>query len=292
MDFALTSEFSPSEYRYQPAYRHTGTNLPNMVTIMQQLHLHLSPEKVFSCYGAIIGQYLPINGIKLHFKEYQLSWGSEQGLHIKQHLPIEESCAVIEYRLNAPMLNSQTELLYQLQALLVRPLYNAAQYEQMAKQAMYDALTQLGNRRYYMESLKQSLARATRHSEPLSLIVLDLDHFKTLNDRYGHHIGDETLITFGQTINQAIRGSDQAFRIGGDEFTILVQGNAQAASLICQRILTMMQHNNQLHNRQIYTSLGVAEWQSLDSAESLYLRADKALYDAKVAGRRCYRIAA
>ncbi|QYJ87305.1 GGDEF domain-containing protein [Shewanella mesophila] len=290
MDFALATEFSPSEFRYQPEYHHSDKGSPNLVTIMQQLHESLDPRTVFACFGKIMGQNLPVLGIKLHIKEYQLSWGSEQGLAVKQNVSLDGISVGLDYRLNSPMLTSQAELLRQLQALLLRPLINAIEYEQMAQQAMYDALTQLGNRHYYTETIKQSLARAQRHGEVLSLVVLDLDNFKRLNDTHGHLIGDDVLSSFAQTLNQAIRESDQAFRIGGDEFTVIIQGDAQAASIMCERVLTMIDSNLLLNKFQVQTSLGVSQWQSGDSAADLYLRADKALYCAKAAGRRCYRV--
>ena len=290
MDFALATEFSPSEFRYQPEYRHSDKGSPNLVTIMQQLHESLDPRTVFACFGKIMGQNLPILGVKLHIKEYQLSWGSEQGLTVKQNVSLDGIRVSVDYRLSSPMLTSQAELLRQLQALLLRPLINAIEYEQMAQQAMYDALTQLGNRHYYTETIKQSLARAQRNGEALSLVVLDLDNFKRLNDKHGHLIGDDVLSSFAQTLNQAIRESDQAFRIGGDEFTVIIQGDAQAASIMCQRVLTMIDSNSLLNKFQVQTSLGVAQWQNGDSASNLYLRADNALYSAKAAGRRCYRV--
>lgn len=290
MDFALATEFSPSEFRYQPEYRHSDNGSPNLISIIQQLHESLDPRTVFACFGKIMGQHLPILGIKLHIKEYQLSWGSEQGLVIKQNVSLDGNNACLHYRLSSPMLTSQTELLYQLQGLLLRPLVNAIEYELMAQQAMYDALTQLGNRHYYTETIKQSLARAQRHGEALSLVVLDLDNFKLLNDRHGHLIGDDVLLSFAQTLNQAIRESDQAFRIGGDEFTVIIQGDVKAASIMCERVLNMIDNNLLLNKYQVQTSLGVAQWQNGDGAAELYLRADNALYSAKAAGRRCYRV--
>lgn len=290
MDFALATEFSFDEYRYQPDHHHNTVGAPNLVTVMQQLHESLDPRTVFACYGKLMGQHLPVQGITLCYKEYQLSWGGEQGLLIKQNLSHDGVSISIAYRLSAPLIKPQTELLYQLQSLLLSPLVNAIAYQQMARQAMHDSLTQLGNRRYYEQSLKQVLARAQRHGDAITLVVLDLDNFKSLNDKYGHLVGDEVLSQFGQTLSQAIRDSDQAFRIGGDEFALLIEGDAQAASVLCERILAMMEHDTLLNKFQVQTSIGVAQWQLGNEPETLYLRADKALYQAKAAGRRCYRV--
>jgi len=80
-----------------------------------------------------------------------------------------------------------------LQTLVLLPLYNAIRYKEISQQAMYDSLTKLGNRHYYAQSLQKSIADSTRHEIPLSMIILDLDNFKTLNDSHGHLLGDKIL---------------------------------------------------------------------------------------------------
>ncbi|MCG9696161.1 GGDEF domain-containing protein [Shewanella sp. Isolate11] len=292
MDFALATEFSPSAYRYHSESHYSDKGAPNMVTILQQLHQSLDPRTVFACFGKIIGQYLPVNGIQLHLKEYRLSWGREQGLQVKQHLTLDDVDVCIHYRLHEPLQHSQTELFHQLQELLLRPLINAIDYDQISRQAMFDALTHLGNRRYYNEMVKQTIARSQRNGEPFALVVLDLDNFKTLNDQHGHLIGDDVLLSFAQTLQQAIRESELAFRIGGDEFAVLINGDTDDASVLCQRVLQMVDSNNLLNRFNVQTSIGVAQWQTQQSSSELYFNADKALYQAKAAGRRCYRIAA
>ncbi|GIU21209.1 diguanylate cyclase [Shewanella colwelliana] len=290
MDFALATEFSPDEYRFQPEYQHARHTEPNLVSMMQQLHESLDPRTVFACYGKLMGQYLPVHGVKLHCKEYQLSWGSEQGLQIKQAIGFAGEKYELAYQLIAPLVPSQAELLYQMQDLLLLPLFNAIKYDQMARQAMHDALTGLGNRHYYNEAITKSLARSQRHGEMISLVILDLDNFKKLNDQYGHLVGDDVLSTFGQTLKQAIRDTDQAFRIGGDEFLVIVEGDTLAARILCERVLDIMNHHPLLNKFNVQSSLGAAQWCSGDTSQDLYLRADKALYRAKASGRRCYKI--
>ncbi|MCE9678179.1 GGDEF domain-containing protein [Shewanella sp. AS1] len=290
MDFALATEFSPSAYRYHPELHHSDKSAPNLVAIVQQLHESLDPRTVFACFGKIMGQYLPVCGIKLQTRQYQLSWGSELGIQIKQRVSLETIEAQLDYRLTSPLLASQSELFTQIQTLLLRPLLNAIEYDLVSKQAMYDALTELGNRRYYDINLKQALARQQRHGERFSLILLDLDNFKSLNDQHGHLLGDDILRLFAKTLSRAIRESEQAYRIGGDEFAILIEGDDEAASVLCQRILSMVKGNLRLNKFQIQTSLGVAQSVENDSPIELFCRADKALYQAKAAGRCCYRI--
>ena len=92
----------------------------------------------------------------------------------------------------------------------------------LAEQATRDPLTKLYNRRYFNETLTDQIAVATRYNRPLSLLLLDLDHFKKINDTHGHLQGDQLLCTFAQHITQTIRDADIACRYGGDEFAILL----------------------------------------------------------------------
>lgn len=289
MDLGLATDFYSDELRYQPDILGSHTHEPDLVQIIQQLHESLDPRTVFACFGKIMGQHLPIVGIKLTYQEYQFSWGRHQGLVIKQELAHEGKVARIEYSLTSPLMPSQAKQLQLLQTLVILPLFNATQFQEMSQQAMYDSLTRLGNRHYYLESLKKAIATASRHNNALSLVVLDLDNFKMLNDVYGHTFGDSILSKFGQLLTTAIRDTDQAFRIGGDEFVVLVRGDISAAEVLCQRVLDTMSGLPVFNKHQVQTSLGISQWKLDEEASSLYERADKALYRAKAAGRRCFR---
>lgn len=289
MDFGLATDFYSDEPRYQPDLLDSGTQELDLVQIIQQLHESLDPRTVFACFGKIMGQHLPIAGIKLRYNKYQFSWGRNQGLLIKQELVYEEKIARLEYSLTSPLTPSQAKQLQQLQTLVILPLFNATQFQDMSQQAMYDSLTRLGNRHYYIESLKKAIATSSRHNNTLSIVILDLDNFKTLNDVYGHQFGDNILSEFGKVLTKAIRDTDQAFRVGGDEFVILVRGDLSAAEILCQRILSTMSTLPLFNKYQVQTSLGTSQWKHDEAATSLYERADKALYRAKAAGRRCFR---
>jgi len=290
MDFGLATEFYPEEYQYHPkSYGVDNTEL-NLVEIIQQLHESLDPRTVFACFGKVMGQHLPILGVKLNYKHYQFSWGRRQGLVIKQQLVYSGETAALQYSLKSPLTPSQAQRLQLLQTLVLLPLFNATRFHEMSQQAMYDSLTKLGNRHYYIESLKKAVATAQRYSNDLSLVVLDLDNFKQLNDRYGHQFGDDVLSEFGQLLNGVIRNTDQAFRIGGDEFVVIVHGNKQAAGILCERILASMSSLPLFEKHEIQTSLGVSQWISKEVPSALYERADRALYRAKAAGRQCFRI--
>lgn len=289
MDSGLATNFYSDEARYQPELLASQGQDPDLVQIIQQLHESLDPRTVFACFGKVMGQYLPILGIKMRYSKYQFTWGSHQGLSIEQQLVHQGNTARLEYSLSAPLMPSQAQQLQLLQTLVIQPLFNATRFQEMSQQAMYDSLTRLGNRHYYTESLKQAIATSTRYDNALSIVILDLDNFKTLNDVHGHQFGDTVLADFGRLLTKSIRNTDQAFRVGGDEFVVVVRGDLAAAEILCRRVLHAMCGLPRFDKHQVQTSLGIAQWKRDETACSLYDRADKALYRAKAAGRRCYR---
>jgi diguanylate cyclase (GGDEF)-like protein len=158
--------------------------------------------------------------------------------------------------------------------------------------ASHDALTGLANRRSAEERLEAACADAQRHHEPLSVLVLDLDHFKRINDRHGHAAGDQVLQGVGRILHQELRGGDLGARYGGEEFLVLLPhctgGQAvDIAERIRERIAAMRIHVDGKILR-ITVSIGVSSLVADESAAALVARGDAALYAAKAGGRnRC-----
>lgn len=150
--------------------------------------------------------------------------------------------------------------------------------------ARTDPLTGLLNRRAFLERCEQEQLRLARHPGPLSLALLDLDHFKRINDRSGHQAGDQALREFAAGLGRTLRASDVVARIGGEEFAVLMPESDQAVAVaIGERIRA--EAAVELPNGKLTTSVGVAEWDGRESFESWFARADRALYRAKAAGR-------
>jgi diguanylate cyclase (GGDEF)-like protein/PAS domain S-box-containing protein len=162
--------------------------------------------------------------------------------------------------------------------------------------AHFDALTSLPNRVLLADRLHQGMAHAQRHSQPLAVAYLDLDGFKTINDTYGHEVGDQVLINVALRMKQALREGDTLSRLGGDEFVavLLGQGDVESSAPMLTRILAAAAKPLKIDQLelQVSASLGVTFYpQGLDvDADQLLRQADQAMYQAKLAGKNRYHI--
>lgn len=154
-----------------------------------------------------------------------------------------------------------------------------------------DPLTGLANRRYFQERYEEAFAFSKRHEFPLSLVMMDIDHFKHVNDAYGHDAGDEVLKAFGAILKDSCRTEDFPARFGGEEFIAFLPRTAQNEALVFgNRVRKAFSSADILHNGENITiSAGIAELKpEEDTREGLVRRADQALYEAKEKGRnRC-----
>jgi diguanylate cyclase len=166
------------------------------------------------------------------------------------------------------------------------------QLEKAQGQALVDALTELHNRRSFEQALAQMLASAAESASPCSLLMADIDHFKRVNDTYGHVLGDKVIRYVAQRISLSIKGRDVAARYGGEEFAILLPDTtAQGAAVLAEQIRISVARGK-IHRAGttepiagVTVSIGVAESVPGDTVEELTARADEALYKSKEAGR-------
>ncbi len=158
---------------------------------------------------------------------------------------------------------------------------------ELTQLANTDKLTGAYNRTYFDKRLEVELDRAKRYDLKLSLLYVDLDHFKRVNDTHGHKIGDSVLVDFAAVTKGTIRDSDIFARFGGEEFIILAQmADKDSALILYNRVKTAIDEHNFEVIGSITFSAGIAELDSKnDTIESLLDRADKALYTAKETGR-------
>lgn len=160
----------------------------------------------------------------------------------------------------------------------------------LREQAERDGLTGLFNHRYFVDAVEREFARARRYRRPLSLLMIDLDGFKTINDTCGHPQGDQVLRQVARLILQSVRFVDVAARYGGDEFSIILpETDLRAAVRLGERIIREIKKNPFLHEKRIFplsASIGVATHRPAQNAVGNLIReADLALYEAKKKGR-------
>ena len=161
----------------------------------------------------------------------------------------------------------------------------------LIKHAKIDPLTGLRNRRALDERLAQEWSRLLRHGGRLSVIMADLDHFKRINDQFGHPAGDEVLRQVARLLAEGCRESDTHARYGGEEFVVVApETTAQAAADFAERLRTSLcARPLEVHGKavEVTASFGVADNEGLKTPEELIQAADEALYRAKSAGRNC-----
>jgi diguanylate cyclase (GGDEF)-like protein/PAS domain S-box-containing protein len=167
---------------------------------------------------------------------------------------------------------------------------------ELERLARYDSLTGLANRLHFKERVELAILRHQRSSRPIALLYLDIDHFKQINDSFGHAAGDTVLCEFAQRLGESVRATDFAARLGGDEFVVLIEDieESDAAETVARKLIARMREcvgpNGQALS--VTTSIGIAFCRrTVASPDALMQIADTALYEAKAAGRNTYRMA-
>jgi diguanylate cyclase (GGDEF)-like protein/PAS domain S-box-containing protein len=216
--------------------------------------------------------------IQDHLSRPQASQLDVDALHASgQHFPAEISIA--------PLSDESDDLVLEIRDVTHRK----ALEEQLLLLATQDSLTSALNRRAFNAQAQLELKRADRYKRPLSLAVLDLDHFKRINDEYGHLAGDQALQQFADLCRTLMRQGDIFSRFGGEEFVLLLaETDAAASILLLERLreefsALVMHQGTESFGLQV--SAGVASWRPGDTLDSLFKRADQALYRAKSSGR-------
>jgi diguanylate cyclase (GGDEF)-like protein len=162
--------------------------------------------------------------------------------------------------------------------------------EKLQKLAITDGLTKLYNSRSFYSQLELEVDRFNRYRHPLSLLLLDIDHFKTYNDTYGHLEGDKVLVRFSQIIKSCLRANDSAYRYGGEEFTVILpETGGEKAKTVAQRIRKTLE-SEKFKPRpdktvKITISIGVTQYYPQEELSTFIQRADRAMYLSKQNGR-------
>jgi len=248
---------------------------------MKMIHAHL----LFDGYGYNLTQ--PV---------FAMKEGRDQGHNCTYNLSIEtaELGSLVLYR-GRKFVESELMLLENLIASLVYPLRNAILYRTATLMAHCDVLTGVNNRSTFDATVTREINLAYRNKSDLAMLVIDIDHFKRVNDTYGHAAGDEVIKAVAQLIQLSLRNTDHIFRYGGEEFVVLLEASdCEKACVIADRILESIRTAEVVWQDQKLTtavSIGVSCLTPEDNASELFNRADRALYEAKKTGRDQYQIA-
>ncbi|WLE58893.1 sensor domain-containing diguanylate cyclase [Burkholderia plantarii] len=191
-----------------------------------------------------------------------------------------------------------TDLLERFAAFVGAGVVNVAHREQVARYGMTDMLTNLPNRRYFDSRIHDEMQRSARAKSPVACLFIDVDHFKRVNDTYGHAVGDRVLAAIGACVRKTVRHGDTVARYGGEEFVVLVRGDAVHACTVAERVraavAALVAVEVEGDPVSLTVSIGVAVGNveeiadgEAGAAKRLVERADRALYVAKHGGRNC-----
>ncbi len=195
----------------------------------------------------------------------------------------------LDFRRSQPFAETELATIEMLIGTLFYPLRNALKYREAVEGSLMDSLSGLPNRAALDLAVTRELKLAQRHSKPLSLMVVDIDHFKRINDTYGHLTGDAVIRDVAQCLRNTVRETDQVFRFGGEEFVILLSETelncAKASAERVRQTIQTLSFAQNARELQCSVSVGLASLSMGDTFDALFERADKALYEAKRNGR-------
>lgn len=217
--------------------------------------------------------------------------GDSSGIHSCQfNLTLDHTVlGSIKLSRKKRFMEEELAIIERLASTLVFPLNNARLYHAALQSALIDELTGLGNKRALQSDLHREAERAVRNKKPFSLMLLDIDHFKKINDTHGHPAGDHVLKNLARTLQSCARQSDLCFRYGGEEFLVILDNaSSLQAALISERFRCVIAEQNIYFGNKaipVTASIGCATFRPGEPLENLIARADKALYSAKGTGR-------
>ena len=256
------------------------------------LQTSLEIESVLNYFLQAAQQLVKFDAAHFSFEERNLNlkYGKTQRHRCSYRLRLAgEFLGELVFTRRRRFAEQEMEHLENLMGQLIFPLRNAVWYQRAIQAAKIDTLTGASNRAAMNEMLEREVDLAHRHQSAMSILILDLDHFKQINDNYGHTTGDDVLREFVECTNQALRKTDMLFRFGGEEFVIILPGvNVTGASLAAERLRGIIEKhvfNNRQGSIPVTISIGTASLTMQDTVKTMIKRADKALYTAKNAGR-------
>lgn len=280
---------------------HTYENQPDgnrLLHLSHQLQTNLDIDKVLGQFSDEIKPFVPHDylGYTHDNKSCAFSVGKNARHRLSYQLTInDERLGTLVLSRKRKFTHAETCEIENLICALLYPLRNALLYHEALRTAHKDALTGICNRAALNEALGREVEVAQRHNRKLGMIVFDIDHFKKINDTYGHATGDCLLKALARAAEDTVRTSDQLFRYGGEEFIVLLpETGIRGAKQLAERMRLNIEGLECIcegNHVKMTASFGVSVIQPDESEKSFFIRTDKALYKAKNAGRNCTMVA-
>lgn len=270
-------------------------NLPAYtLELTASLGRHLELDTLIDHFSRTVGEFLPHDSLSFRHQlaghDRVIMHGSAGRHSCSYQLQVEDmKLGALRVTRRRRFDEAELTVLEQLIGVLVYPLRNALRYRIAQHDAATDPLTGLSNRGVFKDAVPREVSRALRFNTSLTLLMLDLDNLKKINDRGGHSAGDHALELVAATLKAGVRDSDQVFRYGGDEFAVLLVGSAGASAReVAERLRSRVAALSPNAGSAAPTlSIGLATLRPDDTAQALFERADTAVYGAKQAGRNC-----
>ncbi|MFC3609625.1 GGDEF domain-containing protein [Stutzerimonas tarimensis] len=264
----------------------------------QQLQTSLEADRLLGIFLTAVRALVPVSGLSYRHgpTDLRLELGEAAPHRTRYHLNhLGESIGELVFQRSTRFDDFELHQLEALLPCLLFPLRNALLYRAALLDALRDPLTGAGNRVAMQQTLTREVELARRHGQPLSVLMLDMDHFKSINDRFGHPCGDEVLKAVTTRLKSQLRNVDMVFRYGGEEFLVLLSNTPEkSAALVGQRLcqaVNSMEFCSHDGHLPLTVSMGCASYRVPETLDALLARADSALYQAKRNGRNQMRLA-
>ncbi|WP_043310850.1 GGDEF domain-containing protein [Pseudomonas sp. ML96] len=257
-----------------------------------QLQTSLEADRILDLFFREVQRLVPISALSYQLAacDLRLELGERANHSASYRLSHQgEYLGELTFRRNQRFTDDELGQLESLLASLLFPLRNALLYRAALQSALRDPLTDTGNRIAMNQAMQREIDLARRSLQPLSVLMLDIDHFKSINDRFGHATGDEVLKAVAGSLKNSLRNIDMVFRYGGEEFLVLLANTSrEAAQMVGERLrlaVLGLQYLEEGRALELSISLGCATLLPGESSDSLQRRADSALYVSKREGR-------
>jgi diguanylate cyclase (GGDEF)-like protein len=269
------------------------------IKLMHALQNSLNPQELLASFYKNIQPLVSVSSMTLTLNDqeipYKVGRSSIHSCHYRLNVE-EKYLGDLQFCRSRRFTEDELMNIEMLIGSFVAALRNAIRYQDALNLALIDPLTMLGNRAALDSAIKRELPLAQRHHQDLSVLMIDVDYFKSINDSYGHDKGDQVLREIAKIVQSVCRETDMLFRYGGEEFLVILRNtNIQGAGIIAER----------LRHQIATTAINLAEGGAIrptvsigissshhgkkEKAQDLFKRADVALYKAKSSGRNCVK---